>query len=118
MEIAPGGGATKPEPQAGVSSFLFVVGGALTLTLDGEEHVLDEGGFAFVPPNAVWSLKNNESEIVTFHWIRKRYEALDYVPAPKAMGRHFSGRSLLNAPSTRLKEQPDRPKPMSTPAPM
>ncbi|ALQ29292.1 MULTISPECIES: bifunctional allantoicase/(S)-ureidoglycine aminohydrolase [Micrococcaceae] len=85
VEIAPGGGAAKPEPQAGVSSFLFVVGGALTLTLDGEEHVLDEGGFAFVPPNAVWSLKNNESEIVTFHWIRKRYEALDYVPAPKAV---------------------------------
>ena len=32
-------------------------------------------------------------------------------------GRQFSGRSLPKAPSTRLNEQPERPKPISTPAP-
>ena len=84
VEIEPGGGATKPEPQADISSFLFVVGGQLTLTLEGEEHVLTEGGFAYIPPNANWSLDNNGETITTFHWFRKRYEALDYVPLPKA----------------------------------
>ena len=39
------------------------------------------------------------------------------VPAQKATGRQGSGRSLLKAPSTRLKEQPASPKPTSTPAP-
>src|SRR4051794_30288616 len=38
------------------------------------------------------------------------------VPAPKASERQLSGTSLPNAPITRLKEQPDRPKPIKTPA--
>ena len=38
------------------------------------------------------------------------------VPAPNASERHFSGKSLPNAPSTILNEQPDSPRPMSTPA--
>ena len=39
------------------------------------------------------------------------------VPAPSAMPRFSAGNSLLNAESTRLNEQPERPKPISTPAP-
>src|ERR1700742_4187103 len=38
------------------------------------------------------------------------------VPAPSANPRHSSGNSLANADSTRLNEQPDSPKPTSTPA--
>ena len=38
------------------------------------------------------------------------------VPAPSAMPRFSGGSSLLNADSTRLNEQPDRPKPIRTPA--
>jgi hypothetical protein len=39
------------------------------------------------------------------------------VLAPNAMGRQLSGRSLPKTLMTRLPEQPDRPKPTSTPAP-
>src|SRR6202012_1155562 len=39
------------------------------------------------------------------------------VPAPSAKPRRSGGNSLLNAESTRLNEQPERPKPMRTPAP-
>ena len=39
------------------------------------------------------------------------------VPAPSAKPRFSGGSSLLNADSTRLNEQPDRPKPIRTPAP-
>ena len=38
------------------------------------------------------------------------------VPAPNAIGRHFSGSSFPKAPRTRLNEQPERPKPIRTPA--
>ena len=37
------------------------------------------------------------------------------VPAPKASERQLSGSSLPNDEITRLNEQPDRPKPISTP---
>src|ERR1700716_2166346 len=40
------------------------------------------------------------------------------VPAPSATPRRSGGNSLLNADSTRLNEQPDRPKPITTPAPI
>src|SRR4029077_13082146 len=39
------------------------------------------------------------------------------VPAPSAMPRFSGGSSLLKAESTRLNEQPDRPKPNRTKAP-
>ncbi len=39
------------------------------------------------------------------------------VPAPSASPRFSGGSSFENADSTRLNEQPDRPKPISTPAP-
>ncbi len=82
VEIAPGGGAARPEAEAGVESVLFVTTGELTLTLEGERHVLEAGGYAFITPNAQWSLANEGSEITSFHWIRKAYEYLDGVDAP------------------------------------
>src|ERR1700716_2047858 len=39
------------------------------------------------------------------------------VPAPSASPRRSGGSNLLKADSTRLNEQPDRPKPIRTPAP-
>ncbi|WP_353112972.1 bifunctional allantoicase/(S)-ureidoglycine aminohydrolase [Microbacterium sp.] len=82
VEISPGGGAERPERQAGVEGVVFVTTGRLTLTLEGERHVLEEGGYAFLAPGATWSLANEGDEITSFHWIRKAYEYLDGVPAP------------------------------------
>ncbi|MFD6700172.1 MULTISPECIES: bifunctional allantoicase/(S)-ureidoglycine aminohydrolase [unclassified Microbacterium] len=82
VEIAPGGGAAKPEPEAGVEGVVFVTAGELTLTLDGATHVLEEGGYAFLAPGAEWSLRNEGSERTSFHWIRKAYEYLDGIDAP------------------------------------
>ncbi|WP_313357778.1 bifunctional allantoicase/(S)-ureidoglycine aminohydrolase [Microbacterium sp.] len=82
VEISPGGEAAKPEPEAGVEGVVFVTTGKLTLTLDGETHVLEEGGYAFLAPGADWSLKNEGDEVTSFHWIRKAYEWLEGVDAP------------------------------------
>ncbi len=59
VEVTPGGGSQKPEPQAEVQSFIFVVAGVLTVTINGAEHKLEEGGFAYVPAGADWSVLNN-----------------------------------------------------------
>lgn len=74
LEIQPGGGAEKPEPQDEVSSFLFVLTGTLTVTIDGTAHELTPGGYAYVPPGAAWSAHNGGSAEVQVHWFRKRYE--------------------------------------------
>ena len=84
MEVGPGGGSERPEPDACVEAALFVLEGRLDLTLDGTEHVMEPGGFAYIPPASRWCIKNQGSAPVRFHWIRKAYEAVDGLdhPAP------------------------------------
>ncbi|WP_127792713.1 bifunctional allantoicase/(S)-ureidoglycine aminohydrolase [Agromyces sp. LHK192] len=82
VEIAPGGGATKPEPEAGVEGVVFVTAGELTLVIEGERHVLAAGGYAFLAAGADWSLANNGSALAGFHWIRKAYEPVDGIEPP------------------------------------
>jgi (S)-ureidoglycine aminohydrolase len=82
MEVLPGGGSDRPEPDSGAEGALFVLAGSLTLTLAGARHTLDPGGFAYIPPGRPWTLHNHGAEIVRFHWIRKAYEAVEGLDAP------------------------------------
>lgn len=84
MEVAPGGGSDQPEPDAGAEGVLFVVGGEVELTLEGTKHIMKEGGYAFIPPGSNWTLHNRSDEIANFHWIRKRYQAVEGIPLPEA----------------------------------
>ncbi|MGX5841679.1 bifunctional allantoicase/(S)-ureidoglycine aminohydrolase [Mesorhizobium sp. ArgA1] len=84
VEVLPGGGSDRPEPDAGAEGVLFVVEGELTVSLAGKTHVLQTGGFAFLPPASGWTVRNEGREAVRFHWIRKAYEAVDGIDAPEA----------------------------------
>ena len=84
MEVSPGGGSDKPELDAQAEGVLFVVEGMLSLTLAGKAHEMLAGGYAFIPPAAKWSVKNNGKNPVRFHWIRKAYEAVAGIAAPEA----------------------------------
>jgi (S)-ureidoglycine aminohydrolase len=84
MEVQPGGGSNRPEPDSEAEGVLFVVEGALTVTLDGQVHVLEEGGFAFLPPESNWTARNDGGEPVRFHWVRKAYERVDGIDVPEA----------------------------------
>lgn len=83
-EVQPGGGSERPETEAGVEAVLFVVEGTMTLTIDGARHEMGEGGYAFLPPSATWSLRNEGSAPVRFHWIRKAYVAVEGLDMPEA----------------------------------
>ena len=85
MEIAPGGGSDRPEPDPDAEGVLFVVDGELDLTLAGSRHVLRPGGYAFLPPSSVWSVRNASGADVRFHWIRKAYEAVDGIDHPEPL---------------------------------
>src|SRR5690606_25719767 len=84
VEVAPGGGSDRPETEQGVEAALFVVDGQLSLVIDGENHVLSPGGFAYVPPSARWTLRNSGAAPARFHWFRKAYEAVEGLGEPEA----------------------------------
>ena len=76
---------TRPETDPAAESVLFVVDGALTLTLDGTDHETR-------PPAATptclrrrtGSCATTLARQATFHWIRKAYQRLDGLDVPEA----------------------------------
>lgn len=84
VELDPGGGSDRPEPDGRAEGVIFVTGGALDLTLDGVKHNLGPGGYVYIAPSAVWSLWNGNDAKASFVWIRKRYHAVDGIAAPKS----------------------------------
>jgi (S)-ureidoglycine aminohydrolase len=84
MEVEAGGGSTTPEPDKDAQAVVFVVGGEATLTINKKSYKLKAGGYAYIPSATAWSFKNTSKKPVTFHWIRKAYEAVDGFEKPQA----------------------------------
>ena len=82
MEVQPGGGSDRPEPDAGAEGVFFVVEGEVTVTISGKSHVLTPGGYAYLPPASGWTMRNAGHETARFHWVRKAYEYVDGLDAP------------------------------------
>lgn len=82
MDVAPGGGSDRPEPEAEAQGVLFVVEGTVALTFAGTTHDLGEGGYAYLPPGCDWRLRNTSDRAAKFHWIRKAYDAVEGLGAP------------------------------------
>ena len=82
MDVEPGGGSDRPEPDADAEGVLFVVDGEAVLRLDGHEHRLGAGGYAWLAPGASWTLRNGSEEPVRLHWLRKRYARVDGIDVP------------------------------------
>jgi len=82
MEVAPGGGSARPEPDPQAEGVIFVVEGELTVTLDGVARVLSSGGYAYLPPSSRWTARNAGATPVRFHWVRKAYEAVEGLGLP------------------------------------
>src|SRR4029079_11853531 len=83
VEVAPGGGSDRPELDPGAEGVIFVVEGHLVLTIDGDQHQLEPGGYAYLPPSTVWTLRNPADPAARFHWIRKAYQPVDGLEAPE-----------------------------------
>ncbi len=83
-EVAPGGGSDKPEINIQAQSVLFVVEGNISVSIDGQSHTLETGGYAYVPAGCDWTLHNQSDAPAKFHWIRKKYEAVEGIETPVA----------------------------------
>lgn len=84
LEVSPGGGSEKPEPDTSAEGVLFVVDGMIELNLAGNVHRLEPGAFAFIAPGTIWSIQNSSSQTCTFHWIRKQYDKVDGIETPSS----------------------------------
>jgi (S)-ureidoglycine aminohydrolase len=82
LELDPGGGSDAPEPEAGAEGVLFVTDGRLTLTLEGADHPMGPGGYAYLPPGTDWRLRQAGAAPARLHWIRKLYEPAPGLPPP------------------------------------
>ncbi|GAB2967750.1 bifunctional allantoicase/(S)-ureidoglycine aminohydrolase [Actinotalea caeni] len=83
VEVGPGGGSNRPEPDRGAEGVLFVVDGEVELVLHGTTHTLVAGSYAYLAPAVGWTLRNRSEATATFHWIRKAYEPVEgYAPPP------------------------------------
>ena len=83
METRPGGGSDQPESDPEAESVLFLMEGELTLVLDGRPHVMGPGGYAFIPPQTSWTVRNTGEAAASWHWIRKRYQRVEGLEAPE-----------------------------------
>ncbi len=82
VEVGPGGGSNRAEPDAGAEGGLFVTSGEVGVSLAGQVHILKEGGFAYLPPGSGWALHNRSGGNAVFHWIRKTYDRAEGLDAP------------------------------------
>jgi len=100
MEVAPGGGSDRPEPEAGAEGVLFVVEGELTVTVGGKAERLKSGGYAFLPPGCNWKARNRGKAPVRFHWVRKLYERIDGIEVPAPFFRNERDLAPVPMPGT------------------
>jgi len=100
MEVSPGGGSDRPEPDEGAEGVLFVMEGEARLTLEGRVHALAAGGYAWLAPGADWTLENEGAAPARFHWIRKRYAHVDGIDAPRSFVTHERDGVTVAMPDT------------------
>ncbi|WP_108816199.1 bifunctional allantoicase/(S)-ureidoglycine aminohydrolase [Loktanella sp. Alg231-35] len=85
MEVAPGGGSDQPESDPNAQAVLFVVEGQASLSVNGQTHVMEPGGYAYLPPSSGWTLHNTSDDMLRFHWIRKAYQAVPGLDQPQVI---------------------------------
>jgi len=100
VELSPNGGTNSPEPDPGAEAVLFVVSGALALTLAGKVHDLTAGSYAYIPPGVAWSLWNQSGNTANFHWIRKYYQVVDGIDLPSPFVTRDSNIAPVAMPDT------------------
>ena len=99
-EVSPGGGSTRPDENPRAQSVLFVVAGAAEIALMGQTHSLHAGSYVYIPADADWTFRNISDVPVTFHWIRKAYQAVDGIEAPQPFISHDDEATVIEMPDT------------------
>jgi (S)-ureidoglycine aminohydrolase len=100
MEVGPGGGSVRPEPDSRAQAAIFVVEGEGTITFDGADHALRPGSFAYLPAGANWSFRNDSDANIRFHWVRKAFKPVEGLEPPPAVFTHEDDVPITMMPDT------------------
>ena len=100
VEVLPGGGSDAPDAEEGAEHVLFVTHGAATLTIDGQAHDLEPGGYAYIPAGSRWTFLAEGTEPARFHWVRKIYEPAPGIARPEAFVTNEQALSPVAMPDT------------------
>jgi (S)-ureidoglycine aminohydrolase len=84
MDVAPGGGSMKPEPDSNAQGVLFFVSGTAKLVIGKKAHAMRAGSYAYIPAGTAWTLSNTGKVPAKFHWVRKAHEAVEGLAKPDA----------------------------------
>ena len=84
LEVEPGGGSDRPEPDSRAQAVLFLLEGELTVTEAGKDHKMAPGGYAYLPAGSQWRVRNTGRKLSRFHWYRKAYEAVEGIEKPES----------------------------------
>ncbi len=100
MEVQPGGGSDRPEPEKRAEGVLFVVEGEVMVDHEGATHALRPGSFAFLPAGSKWTLWNKGAVTAKFHWIRKAFQVVEGLEPPPALFTHEDQNPPQSMPDT------------------
>ncbi len=81
LEIEPGGGTTEPFTDD-VQTFLYVLQGTATLTLEHTPHPLQPGAYAYLPPGTPFTLRADAPTRILA--VRKRWQPAPGLTPPPA----------------------------------
>ena len=74
--LDPGGG-TKRTLQDGLEHFLYVLDGGIRLDFSGRKHELTQGGFAYLPEESSFNIKNLSDQRSRVFWTKRRFRPLE-----------------------------------------
>lgn len=84
LYIHPNGGSKKAVAEE-FENFFYVLGGSTNLEVDGKQHQMARGGFAWLPPSVAFGLGNKSEDVCRVLWLRRRYEPAEGVAIPEAI---------------------------------
>jgi len=84
MEIESGGGSDRPDDNVRRAIGPFCDKRFNDRTIDGTAHPLTIGSYVYLPAGCDWTIINNGRQTASFHWIRKRYNAVSGIDQPDA----------------------------------
>ena len=76
LHLQPGGG-TKTPIKDGLEHFLFVLEGQVSLDLSGKKHPLIQGGFAYLPADLSYTVRNPSDQESRLLWTKRRYKPIE-----------------------------------------
>ncbi len=63
-------------------NFLYIIDGAVEMTISGKKHNMETEGYCWLPPSVDFDICNKKDGVARVLWVRKRYEETKFFKIP------------------------------------